>query len=146
MNYSTTIWSPLASGVLTGKYNDGIPEDSRFTTNKEFFASTVQSFGTSEGKAKLDKVRKLTDIAKRLDTTTASLSLAWAAQNPRVSTVILGASRPEQITENCKALEVLQKLTPEVLEEIEQVLGNKPEGAKDWGRKREGGNAAFLKL
>lgn len=60
--YGTTIWSPLASGLLTGKYNDGIPEDSRFATNKAFFENTVNSLQTEEGKAKIAKVRKLTEI------------------------------------------------------------------------------------
>lgn len=141
---STTIWSPLASGLLTGKYNDGIPEDSRFKTNESFFSDTVKALQTPEGKAKIDKVRKLTGIAERLGCSTASLALAWAAANPRTSTVILGASKPEQIVENCKALDVLDKLTPEIMKEIEEVLDNRPEAPKLWGRNREGGNAQFL--
>jgi voltage-dependent potassium channel beta subunit len=145
-SFSTTIWSPLAAGFLTGKYNDGIPENSRFTTNKDFFANTIESLSTPEGKAKIEKVRGLTEIAKRLGTSAASLSIAWAAKNPRVSTVILGASRPEQITENVKALALLPKLSPEVLQEIEDVLGNKPAGVCTYGRKREGGSAAFSKI
>lgn len=87
--YGTTIWSPLASGLLTGKYNDGIPEDSRFATNKDFFSSTIKALETPEGKAKIEKVRKLTPIAERLGGTMGQLALAWAAKNPNVSTVIL---------------------------------------------------------
>lgn len=86
----TTIWSPLASGFLTGKYNDGVPEGSRFATNKEFFNDTVKKLQEPEGKAKIEKVKQLTKVAERLGATTTSLSLAWAAKNPNVSTVILG--------------------------------------------------------
>ncbi|KAB5566073.1 NADP-dependent oxidoreductase domain-containing protein [Coniochaeta sp. 2T2.1] len=134
--YGTTIWSPLASGLLTGKYNEGIPEDSRFATNKSFFESTVKSLQEEEGKQKIAKVRKLTDVATRLGGTVASLSIAWCIKNENVSTVILGASKPQQIAENCKALQLLPKMTPEVLEEIEKILDNKPAPTPDFGRKR----------
>jgi len=134
--YGTTIWSPLASGLLTGKYNDGIPEDSRFATNKAFFESTIKQLQSEEGKAKVEKVRKLTKIAERLGGTVAALALAWAAKNPNVSTVILGASKPEQIHENVKALDLIPKLTPEVLGEIESILDNKPKETPTFGRSR----------
>lgn len=75
--YGTTIWSPLASGLLTGKYNDGIPDDSRFATNKSTFQDTVKSLQSDEGKAKIEKVRKLTTIAEKLGGNVAQLSLAW---------------------------------------------------------------------
>lgn len=75
--YGTTIWSPLASGLLTGKYNDGIPEDSRFANNKAFFEGTVAALQTEEGKAKIEKVRGLTKIAEELGGNVAQLSLAW---------------------------------------------------------------------
>lgn len=81
-------------------------------------------------------MRKLTDLATRLGGTTASLSIAWCIKNENVSTVILGASKPSQIAENCKALQLLPKLTPEVMEEIEKVLDNKPAPPSDFGRKR----------
>lgn len=81
-------------------------------------------------------MRKLTDVAKRLGGTTASLSIAWCLKNEHVSTVILGASKPAQIAENCKALQLLPKLTPEVMEEIEKILDNKPAPNPDYGRKR----------
>jgi voltage-dependent potassium channel beta subunit len=124
--YGTTIWSPLASGLLTGKYNDGIPDDSRFATNKDFFKDTVEKLQSDEGKAKIEKVKKLTKIAEKLDASTAQLALAWAAKNPNVSTVILGATKPQQVHDNCAALKLLPKLTPEVMEEIESILANKP--------------------
>lgn len=94
--YGTTIWSPLASGLLTGKYNDGVPEGSRFS-NHDMFSDTVKSLQQPEGKAKIEKVRKLTGIAERLGGTATQLALAWAAKNQNVSTVILGATKVEQI-------------------------------------------------
>jgi aryl-alcohol dehydrogenase-like predicted oxidoreductase len=78
--YGTTIWSPLASGILTGKYDNGIPEDSRFATNKAFFGDSVKRLQSEEGQVKLEKVRKLGKIAERLGGTTAQLALAWAAK------------------------------------------------------------------
>jgi aryl-alcohol dehydrogenase-like predicted oxidoreductase len=124
--YGTTIWSPLASGMLTGKYNDGIPEDSRFATNPEFFKSTIEGLKSEEGQAKIKKVKELTKIAEKLGGTTTQLALAWAAKNPNVSTVILGATKVEQVKDNCGALKLLPKLTDEVMGEIEKILDNKP--------------------
>lgn len=135
-NYGTTIWSPLASGLLTGKYNDGIPEGSRFATNKDFFENTVKSLQTDEGKAKIEKVKKLTKIAEKLGGNTSQLALAWAASNPNVSTVILGATKIEQINDNIKALALLDKITPEIKEEIEAVLDNKPKPTATFNRER----------
>jgi len=134
--YGTTIWSPLASGLLTGKYNEGIPEDSRFATHKEFFSETVKNLQTEEGKAKIEKVRKLTKIAERLGGNVAQLSLAWCAKNENVSTIILGASKVEQIHDNVKALDLLEKLTPEVMQEIEEIVANKPKQPGTFGRSR----------
>ncbi|KAJ4419809.1 hypothetical protein N0V82_004744 [Gnomoniopsis sp. IMI 355080] len=136
LGYGTTIWSPLASGILTGKYNDGIPEDSRFATNKDFFGDASKTLGSEEGKAKIEKVRKLTKIAEKLGGTATHLALAWAAKNQNVSTVILGATKIEQIHDNCKALKLLDKLTPEVMEEIEGVLDNTPKPSPTFGRER----------
>jgi aryl-alcohol dehydrogenase-like predicted oxidoreductase len=124
--YGTTIWSPLDSGMLTGKYNDGIPEDSRFATNPEFFKNRIEGLKSEEGQAKIKKVKELTKIAEKLDATTTQLALAWAAKNPNVSTVILGATKVEQVKDNCGALKLLPKLTPEIMEEIEKILDNKP--------------------
>jgi aryl-alcohol dehydrogenase-like predicted oxidoreductase len=124
--YGTTIWSPLASGMLTGKYNDGIPEDSRFATNPEFFKSTIEGLKSEEGQAKIKKVKELTKIAEKLGGSTTQLALAWAAKNPNVSTVILGATKVEQVKDNCGAIKLLSKLTDEVMAEIEKILDNKP--------------------
>jgi voltage-dependent potassium channel beta subunit len=111
-----TTWSPLASGVLTGKYNDGIPKGSRLALpGYEWLHPIV----TPE---RIAAVKELGSIAAELGATTAQLALAWCSSNPRVSTVITGASRPEQVRENMKALDVLPKLTPEVKERIEAAV------------------------
>jgi len=134
--YGTTIWSPLASGLLTGKYNDGIPEGSRLANHKEFFNSTIDALQKPEGKAKIEKVKKLTAIAERLGGNMSQLALAWAAKNPNVSTVILGATKVEQIVDNCKALQVLAKLDDKTMAEIEEILANKPAAPANFGRSR----------
>lgn len=134
--YGTTIWSPLAGGLLTGKYNEGIPEDSRYATNKSFFEGTIKALQSDEGKAKIAKVRKLTEVAEKLGGSVGQLSLAWCVKNPNVSTVILGATKIEQIRDNCKAMELVPKLTPEVMEEIEKILDNKPNAPNAFGRER----------
>lgn len=131
----TTVWSALASGLLTGKYNNGIPPDSRLAHHKDFFKDTLDSFTKEEGLAKLAKVKALTEIAEKdLGCNTAQLALAWVARVPSTSTVILGATKPEQVLDNLKALEVIPKLTPEILDKIEAVLGNKPEPVPSFGR------------
>ncbi|KAJ3018515.1 hypothetical protein HKX48_002836 [Thoreauomyces humboldtii] len=130
----TTIWSPLKSGVLTGKYNDGvIPEGSRFAANDTPVIKRIkaQSLDTPEGQAEIKKVVALEPIAKELDCTLAQLALAWCIKNPNVSTVITGASKPEQVVENVKALNVVPKLTAEVMERIEKILDNTPETKPD---------------
>jgi len=117
-----TIWSPLASGLLTGKYNDGIPSGSRATL--QGYEWLKESVITPEN---IEKVKKLQLIAKDIDCTLAQLALAWCLKNPNVSTVITGASRPEQVDENMNALEVVSRLDSDIIDRIEQVLGNKPE-------------------
>ena len=118
----TTIWSPLASGLLTGKYNKGIPSGSRATL--QGYDWLKESVITPEN---IEKVKKLQMIAKDIGCTLAQLALAWCLKNPNVSTVITGASRPEQVDENMKALEVVSQLDPGIIDRIEQVFGNKPE-------------------
>jgi len=121
LGYGTTIWSPLASGLLSGKYNDGIPADSRAALKGYEW---LQRGITPE---RIEKVRALKPIADDLGATMSQLALAWCLANPNVSTVITGASRAEQVTENMKALEIVPKLTDDVLERIEAVLENRPE-------------------
>ena len=113
----TTIWSPLASGLLTGKYADGVPEDSRGALQGyEWLRDRL----TDEQKNAA--VLELKGVADELDCTLAQLAIAWCARNPNVSTVITGASRPEQVTENMKALDVLPRITDEVAERMEAIV------------------------
>ena len=126
----TTIWSPLASGLLTGKYNNGIPEGSRSTLEGyEWLRSRLEG---DEAEAKIEKVKELTGIADGLGCTMAQLAIAWCLVNPNVSTVITGASRVEQVRENMKAMEVFENLTPEIIDRIEEIVDNKPEPEPDW--------------
>lgn len=117
----TTIWSPLASGLLTGKYNDGIPTDSRAALKGyEWLQENVIT------PQRIEIVKNLAPIAKDLGCSMAHLAIAWCLKNPNVSTVITGASRVAQVHDNMKALQVVEKITPDVTERIEKVLGNKP--------------------
>ncbi|MBL8046604.1 MAG: aldo/keto reductase [Anaerolineales bacterium] len=112
-----TTFSPLASGLLSGKYNAGIPEDSRANVKGyEFIKERVTN------QAHLDKVRRLEPIAKDLGCTLAQMALAWCLKNPNVSTVITGASKASQVAENMKALAVVPQLTPEVMAKIEEAV------------------------
>jgi len=125
----TTIWSPLASGLLTGKYNDGIPEDSRASLGG--YEWLRKRFTDKEAQEQIQKVIKLSKVAKELSCTTAQLALAWCLLNPHVSTVITGASRSSQVEENMKALEIVDQITSDVVETIEGILDNKPESPPD---------------
>lgn len=126
----TTIWSPLDSGILTGKYNQGIPQESRLSLDG--YDWLKDDFHSEEGKQKLVKVAQMMPIAEELGCSMAQLALAWCLVNPNVSTVITGASRPEQVVENMAAMDVLPKLTDEVLERIEEILDNKPKPEPDF--------------
>ena len=117
----TTIWSPLAAGLLSGKYNNGIPEGSRL--GMEGFEWLRDRWVLND---KVEKVKKITAVAKALNVSVAALSIAWCIKNPNVTTAILGATKKEQLTDNLKALEVLPLLTPEVLQSIEDIMGTKP--------------------
>ncbi|MFV0307917.1 MAG: potassium channel beta subunit family protein [Desertimonas sp.] len=115
--YGATIWSPLASGVLTGKYRDGIPDDSRGAlAGYGWLAKRLSDAAT------LGRVERLRPIADDLGCSLAQLSLAWCAANPNVSTVITGASRPAQVLENFAALEVLDRLDGDVLARIDEAV------------------------
>lgn len=114
----TTTWSPLASGLLTGKYNNGIPADSRGALpGYEWLKKAL----TDE--TRIAKVRKLQEVADGLGCSLAQLAIAWCAKNPNVSTVITGASKTAQVHENMKALEVLPKLTSDVMTQIDELVG-----------------------
>ncbi|TMG87928.1 MAG: aldo/keto reductase [Betaproteobacteria bacterium] len=113
-----TVWSPLASGLLTGKYNDGVPSGSRAALKGyEWLAERILD------PAKIAQVRLLAPIAREIGCTMAQLSLAWCLKNPNVSSVITGASRPEQVTENMKALDVVTKLDAGVMARIDAIVG-----------------------
>ncbi len=112
--YGSTIWSPLASGILTGKYDAGIPAGSRFS--QQNYEWLKERMVTPENIA---KVKSLTPIANELGVTRAQLAIAWCLKNPNVSTVLTGATKPEQVMENMKALSVVEKLTPEIMKRIE---------------------------
>jgi voltage-dependent potassium channel beta subunit len=126
----TTIWSPLASGLLTGKYNEGIPQGTRVSLKG--YEWLLEDFKNEDAKNNIEKVKKLIPIATELKMTIAQLAIAWCLVNHNVSTVITGASKPQQVIENIKAYDLLEKLNPDVMEKIEAVLGNKPEQVSDY--------------
>ncbi len=118
----TTIFSPLASGLLSGKYNDGIPKNGRL--NLEGFEWLKEKMLTEDN---IKKTKKLTELANKMGVSIASLSIAWCIKNPNVTTAILGATKKAQLTENLKALDVMHMLTADVLEKIEKIINNKPQ-------------------
>jgi voltage-dependent potassium channel beta subunit len=121
----TTIWSPLASGLLTGKYNDGIPQDSRAALpGYEWLREIIEG---PKGKRRLPQVAALAKIAEAAGLPIHHMALLWCLHNPRVSTVILGASKLEQLHDNLGALDRKAALTDDVLAAIEEVVQNKPE-------------------
>ena len=148
--YGTTTWSPLASGILTGKYSGSkFPAGSRLAHKKNEWLKKQLVDGEDGGGNGINGIEvrdprvafkmcdSLAPIAESLGCTQAQLAIAWCVRNENVSTVITGASRVSQVKENMKALEISKKLTPDVLKEIDDVLGNKPIRPKDWGRGRE---------
>lgn len=117
----TTIWSPLAAGFLTGKYNNGIPADSRLA---------IEGFDWLKDRwvqdAKIEKAKKLLILAQEMNVSLAELAIAWTIKNPNVTTAILGATKKQQLEENLKALQVLPLLTDSIMDSIEAILQNKP--------------------
>ncbi len=109
-----TVWSPLGQGLLTGKYNDGIPEGSR--------SESIKKYLTDEN---LLKIKKLGELAKTIDITVSQLALAWILRRPEISAAIIGASKPEHVIENVKASDVT--LSKDIIEQIEEILDNEPE-------------------
>ena len=125
----TTIWSPLASGVLTGKYNSGVPKGSRMSLpDYKFLRDKLES---EEGSDRLNKVKRLGKVADRLGVSLAQLSLAWCLKNKNVSTVILGATNTKQLDENLKSIEYKDLLTDSVMGRIENILKNMPTPDQD---------------
>lgn len=123
----TTIWSVLASGLLTGKYNNGIPEGSRLSMDQWRHLKDR----TGDFSSQLIRVAELAPIAQSLGCTVAQLSLAWALSNPRVSTVLLGGTKVKQIRENAEALKLVSQITPEIKSKIESAVGGTPESEVD---------------
>jgi voltage-dependent potassium channel beta subunit len=115
--YGSTTWSPLASGLLTGKYNEGIPDDSR-GARKELDWLQEKLTDTE----RLAKVSALKPLAEQMGASLAQFSLAWCLQNPYVSTVMTGASRVEQVHENMKAIDFVESFTPDVMQEIDRIF------------------------
>ena len=126
----TTVWSPLASGFLTGKYNAGIPAGTRLSLKGYGWLRKLYEGPAAE--EKVVKVKRLARLASDLGITLPQLALAWCLNNPHVSTVITGASRPQQVVENMKSLDAVKSLTPEVTAKVERILENKPAPPEDY--------------
>lgn len=127
----TTIWSPLASGLLTGKYNDGVPEGSRLSLeNYDWLREKLLE--SESGRQKLQKVQALSKIADEAGIAMPHFALAWCLKNKDVSTVITGASKVEQVQQNMKAIDVVDQMTPDIMDRVEEVLDNKPAPEKDY--------------
>jgi len=131
-NYGTTVWGPLAGGILTGKYNEGIPEDSRLGKESVY----KQYLDKYMGSDKIDETRRLlreiADVSKEAGMPMSQFALAWLIKNKDVSTAIIGSKKPEQLEENIKAIELAKNITPEIEEKLEKVLNNRPEAGFDW--------------
>ena len=115
---STTSWSPLASGVLTGKYDNGIPAGSRLEQHEWLREHLTQKT--------IEKTKELSKLSKDIGCTLSQLAIAWCLKNQHVSSVILGATKESQLIENLGAIEVKSKLNPDLMTKIEKILANKP--------------------
>jgi voltage-dependent potassium channel beta subunit len=126
----TTIWSPLASGLLTGKYEKGLPNDAR--VNLPGYEWLKEKFESPEGRQRIQQAKDLRLLGEAQGLSLTHLSLLWCLHNPNVSTVILGASKLSQLEDNLKALEHKARMTPALVEQIERIVANKPESEKAW--------------
>jgi len=121
------VWSPLASGTLTGKHNNGICPGSRLAMeDNRVMLMLKEKWLSEEGRKQMKKISRLQGVAQKLNATLAQLCLAWCIKQPNINTVIMGVSKPEQLEENIGALQIAPLLTPEILNEIESILENKP--------------------
>uniref|UniRef100_A0A7N9AXA5 Potassium voltage-gated channel subfamily A regulatory beta subunit 1 n=1 Tax=Mastacembelus armatus TaxID=205130 RepID=A0A7N9AXA5_9TELE len=123
-------WSPLACGIITGKYENGIPETSR--ASMKSYQWLKEKIISEDGRKQQAKLKELNHIAEKLGCTLPQLAVAWCLRNEGVSSVLLGTSNPEQLTENLGAIQVLPKMTSHVVSEIDHILGNRPYGKKDY--------------
>ncbi|XP_037397005.1 voltage-gated potassium channel subunit beta-2-like isoform X5 [Pygocentrus nattereri] len=122
-------WSPLACGLITGKYCDGVPDTSRAALKGyEWLKEKVQS---DEGRRQMMKIKEITTLAERLGCTAAQLAIAWCMRSEGVSCVLIGVSSTEQLLENLEAIKVLSLLTPELVVQLDSVLGNMPHSKKE---------------
>ncbi|TQW00708.1 hypothetical protein V2A60_001760 [Cordyceps javanica] len=122
-----TVFSPMKQGILSGKYKDGIPDDSRFAqTSVQYVAGFWKRTGKEGWDKVIEQVNQLQPIADRLGVKMSTLALAWVLRNPNVSSAITGASAPAQVYENVRAVAAVEKLTPEIMAEIDEILNNKP--------------------
>jgi aryl-alcohol dehydrogenase-like predicted oxidoreductase len=122
-----TPFSPLKAGILTGKYNDKIPEDSRLGSSQDKFSQGYKErYGDEGWQKEIKVVRDLKAVADKLGVDQATLAYAWVLRNPHVSSAITGASRVEQVYTAVKSLDAVEKLTPDIMKEIDDILGNKP--------------------
>lgn len=126
----TTIWSPLASGILTGKYAEGIPSGTRMELPEYGFLR--KRLESDRGREMVERTKRLAELASDVGISLIHLALAWCLKNPNVSTVILGASNVDQLKDNLQAAEAVEKLTPDVMERIEGIVQSKPEAWIDW--------------
>ena len=118
----TTIWSPLASGLLTGKYKNGIPEDTRMNlSGYEFLRQRLES---EEGRAMVDKAKQLEELADTAGIPLVNMALGWCLQNKNVSTVILGSSKPEQLKQNLKTLDYVDQFDDSLMQQIDNIISN----------------------
>ena len=122
----------MASGILTGKYNQGIPEQSRMTQKGYEWLHSILERHQKEGN--LDRIARLDEYAQeQFQCRVSTLSIAWCLKNPNVSTVLLGATKPSQLDENFKALEILPQLTQAHMDQIDSIMGNKPAAYQGYG-------------
>lgn len=142
----TTVWSPLASGILTGKYNDGaVVEDSRFKNNPDLLRIFNARF-TDKKEETLKSLNGFKALADELNCTMAQLAMAWVINNPDISTAITGASSPKQLEDTFQAVTVRKKLTPEIEKRIELLFNTAPKGKLDIFKGGPGKSRRLLKL
>jgi len=131
--YGTTVFGPLAGGLLTGKYNDGIaPENSRFDKKSRPSDNWTKLIKSNKHDETLKKLKGLGELAKKLGATQSELALAWIIKNSDVASAVFGATKPEQITQNVNALSLYKRWTPEIEQEVETILNNQPKPRMDW--------------
>jgi len=132
-NYGTTIWSPLAGGILSGKYNNSIPDGTRFDSENPMLKRIFEKYFSESNKEQtFKKLQAFGEIAKELDCSQAQLALAWTIYSNNVSVALFGASKESQLEDNLKAIDVVKKINPTINERIDKIFENKPEADFDF--------------